>query len=79
MSPIVLLWIAVRKTLCSNTCIRVVWLIFPSGKHVYMFPPSHPNSPSVYHAMRLVQCMKEDRLGRVSVSIVEYVGIYIFP
>jgi hypothetical protein len=40
-----------------------------------MFLPSHPSASSVHHAMRLVQCMKQDRLGRAAVSIIEYVGL----
>ena len=44
---------------------------FSSGKHVYMFPPLHMRSSSVYHAMHLVQHIKRDRLGRVAFSIIE--------
>ena len=46
--------------------------IFALGKQIFFFPPSHLNSSSVYHAMRLVQYMKQDRRGHAVVSIIEY-------
>ena len=45
--------------------------IFVAGKHIYMFPASQLNSSSIFHAMRLVQHMKQDRQGKAGVSIIE--------